>query len=264
MSFSEVIEDGIKKIYSEDRATLEHYVDTVCTQVRNMDSAILYKAEAFFVPNDQYMLEMFGPSITNPEYEVYRPDGSCIWLHNLILPVTDVIGKPVGLAGFNPVRYLEAHETQDWGIYYYMYSNKSVFDKSKFLYSVPGTLGSALEDGYIVITDGIFDTLSLAAAGINAAALLGSYLSETVAAILRFFDKVILAMDNDEAGLQLYDRLNKVLDNVILLNQGWYKDADDVLKSGRREQYIAAIQNIISNCSLKSYTIGIRQTQIFD
>lgn len=264
MNFGDMIKEGIIRIYQEDKESLKYYVDMICSDVRDMESDVLYRAGAFFVANDTYMGEWFGKGITNPEYEVYRVDGSCMWLHNLVLPVVDAVGEVVGLAGFNPFRYLEAHQTNNWMLNYYMYSSKHIFDKSRFLYSLPDTLRKGLQDGYLVVTDGIFDTLSLSACGINAVALLGSFLSPQVAAILRFYDRVLLAMDNDDAGLKLYRRLSTVLDNVILVKQGWAKDVDDVLKSQHRNLYLSGIRKILKTSMPNIHSLGDYKTTVLN
>ncbi len=264
MSFGDMMKEGITRIYLEDKESLQYYVGMICSDVRDMEPDVLYRAGAFFVANDDYMAEWFGQGITNPEYEIYRMDGTCLWLHNLVLPVVDAVGEVVGLAGFNPFRYLEAHQTNNWMLNYYMYSSKHIFDKSRFLYSLPGTLRQGLQDGYLVITDGIFDTLSLSACGIHAAALLGSFLSPQVAAVLRFYDRVLLAMDNDDAGLKLYGRLSKVLDNVILVKQGWAKDVDDVLKSQHRNLYLSRIHKILKTGMPNVHSLGGHKTTILN
>lgn len=264
MSFGDMMKEGITRIYLEDKESLRYYVGMVCSDVRDMEPDVLYRAGAFFVANDDYMAEWFGQGITNPEYEIYRMDGTCLWLHNLVLPVVDAVGEVVGLVGFNPFRYLEAHQTNNWMLNYYMYSSKHIFDKSRFLYSLPGTLRQGLQDGYLVITDGIFDTLSLSACGIHAAALLGSFLSPQVAAVLRFYDRVLLAMDNDDAGLKLYGRLSKVLDHVILVKQGWAKDVDDVLKSQHRNLYLSGIHKILKTGMPNVHSLGYHKTTILN
>ena len=170
------------------------------------------------------------------------------------MSITDEV---VGMIGFDPFKYLEAHEKKDWSITYYSYSLSKIFDKSHYFYSAPGIFEKAIDDGYIVITDGIFDCLSLTALGYNVAALLGSLVSDAIAAQLRFVKKVIVAMDNDEAGLKLYRSLIKVHPGTCWIKQGQVKDADDILKTDLRERYLKVLDEAIKcelplNFSLKS------------
>ena len=65
-----MMKEGITRIYLEDKESLQYYVGMICSDVRDMEPDVLYRAGAFFVANDDYMAEWFGQGITNPEYEI--------------------------------------------------------------------------------------------------------------------------------------------------------------------------------------------------
>ena len=92
----------------------------------------------------------------------------------------------------------------------------------------------------MVIADGVFDTLSVAYHGYNTAAMLGSVITDQLAAQLRLIDRVVVLMDNDEAGLALYEKIAKTHPNAIYLKQGKTKDADDIIKTRFRDEYFSA------------------------
>ena len=71
-------------------------------------------------------------------------------------------------------------------------------------------------------------------------------------------------MDNDDAGLKLYGRLSKVLDNVILVKQGWAKDVDDVLKSQHRNLYLSRIHKILKTGMPNVHSLGGHKTTILN
>lgn len=245
MTIDSIVSPGIERIYNEDFEAQKDYIEKICLDVRNIEPDIIYKAKGFFVPNDSYLIEYFGDNCILDGLGIYSTPETCLWLHNLVLPIFSV-GKTIeGLAGFNPFRYLEAHETKNRGMNYYSYSSKEVFNKGDYLYMLPGTFEAAYEKGYLVITDGIFDTLSFAKEGFLSGALLGSFVSMTVLAQLRFIKTIILAVDNDKAGQGLYARLCKNLNNVILFSQDKYKDSDDIIKSKDKDRYLKGLQDII-------------------
>lgn len=242
-----IIEAGIKKIYAEDLATQKHYIDTIMKEARNSDSSIIYKAEGFFVPNDNYMLEYFGDIVLNSDYDCYNYAGECKWTGNLVLPLRDVKNNIVGLVGYNPFIALENKEKGIWDNPYYKQSDKKVLNKSLFLFGLKDYFKRALKEGYIILTDGVFDLLSCEREGFVAGALLGSYVSDALLYQLSLIPKVIVAMDNDSAGLKVLNQLKRYLPSTIALKQGKFKDIDDLLKSELKDNAVKQIRENIMN-----------------
>lgn len=247
MGYSDLVETGVKRIYSEDLESQKHYITEICQSVRNIEPAIVLKAQGFFIPNDDYLKFFFDAEVTSNEYDFYNVYGECQWTGRLALPITNAVGRICGLVAFDAFRYLEAHEQMDWTLNYYYYSNKRIFDKGYYLYGLPGVYKEALHQGYLILTDGVFDTLSFAKEGYLAMAALGSVVTDAMAAQLRFIKRVIVAVDNDDAGMMFYEKLSKVLDNVVLFAQNVAKDADDVIKSEHREGYLKELDKCIHN-----------------
>lgn len=251
MAFSEVMKEGIKSVYSSDMETQKDYMDFICKRVRGMSSSdIVFRASGVFVPNNEYLQKFYPVEIINPDYGVYDSNGNCLWQGFIIFPIKNVVGDIVGLAGFSPQRYVEAHENQDWSINYYTYSTKKVFEKGKYLYCLDGVYRSALKDGYVLLVDGLFDCLSLTSEGYNAVALLGSSPTEEIIAQLRFINKVIIISDNDDAGIRLEHALQKKLKNVIFLHQGKTKDVDELLKTEEKEIFKKTLNTAIKETLL--------------
>lgn len=247
MIFDQIVATGIRNVYRYDLESQKHFINTICDTVRNMPSDIIYKAEGFFVPNGEYLVNFFGPEVNSSDFDFYNYEGECLWQGRLVFPLKDAVGTVKGLVGFDPFKYLEAHETNNWALGYYSYSTKKIFHKGAYFYCVEGTYKKALEDGYIILTDGVFDTLAFAACNLNSAAALGSVVTQEMAAQLRFIKKVLVAVDNDDAGIKFYNHLSKYLNNVVFVGQSLFKDADDVLKSEYKELYLEEIRKTLTN-----------------
>lgn len=252
--FNQVIKKGIQKIRETDSKAQDKFIEIICKDVRGMDPKVVHQANAFYVPNDDYMVTMFGEILRNSQYDCYLADNTCRWLNNLVFPITNLAGTVVGLAGYNPHNYLQAKETGDKSLNYYGYSNKELFVKGHYIYCLEGVYKQAIEQGYLILADGLFDCLSLSSYGYLAAALLGSNVSEQVLAQLTFVDRIILAYDNDEAGLRLARFLTKKLNNVVCVKQKYTKDVDDLLKTSYKDNYLEMLNNVIQK---KSNTMNL-------
>lgn len=247
MKFSIEIKRGIERIREIDQAVQDEFINIICNDVRNINPDVIKRMNAFYVPNDDYMINMFGPLIKGFDFDCYNLDGTCKWLNYLLFPITDLANTIVGFAGFNPHNYLLSKEQNDKSLNYYGYSSKHVFQKGNYLFGIEGTYKKALADGYLIITDGLFDCLSLESYGYNSMALLGSFVSDQVLSQLIFIKKIIVAHDNDEAGIKLANFLKSRLDNVMCVKQKYTKDVDGILKTSYRDQYLAMLNGIIHN-----------------
>lgn len=249
MNLDTLYRSGVQNAWSSDYEAQKYYTDII-TELRGMKENPFKEINGIFIPNDSYMKHYFGEEIVNESYGCYDYDGRCNWNNCLLLPILNVADKIAGFVSFNPFKYLEAKETNDWSIYYYAYSSKNVFSKGNYLFTLDGVYKRAIEDGYLLLVDGVFDTINVTRAGFNAAGLLGSTLTPQIIMLLRFIKKIVLLMDNDDAGIQLYNNLKTVLPSVDVVKQSWGKDADDALKSDYREEYIGLIKDAISDIQL--------------
>lgn len=244
MGFDSVYRRGIQRVWMEDGGSQLGYLGII-QEARQMDGMDFRELKACFIPNDGYFAAYFGEESRDAAYGCYDSGGRCFWNNCLVFPVFNAAGAVVSLAGFNPLRYAEAKEKQDKSINYYIYSPKHLFTKGRYLFYIENMYLKALEDGYLFLTDGIFDTLALSVHGYNAAALMGSYLSQEVLMQLRFIDRVVLAADNDAAGMKLYDNLRIHLNNAELAKQGAAKDMDELLKGSRKASALAWLDSIV-------------------
>lgn len=236
-----VFELGIEKIYSNDFEQQSHFINTICNEVRGIDLKILFDMKAFYVPNDDYMMEYFGPSIQSASFDCYDYLGNCKWKYHLVIPIRDVLGNVVGFSGYNP--YVDiANKNKKLGVELdkdvleltkmarYKESSSIVMDKSK-LFICPLTLEKAINDGYIILVDGFFDSISIANEGFNSISILGSTVSQYMVFCLSLVKHIYVAHDNDSAGKKVFNLIKSKHPSVYSIVQSKCKDIDDFIKT---------------------------------
>lgn len=143
----------------------------------------------------------------------------------LMFPVIDVRGNVIGFSG----RILGDGEPK------YMNSPETlVFSKSRNLFAL--NLAKKSKNGYIILSEGNIDVVSLHQAGFDSAvASLGTSLTaEQARLISRYTDQVIIAYDNDGAGEKAAQRAIGILEKLDLkvkvLRMEGAKDPDEFIK----------------------------------
>ena len=145
--------------------------------------------------------------------------------NRLMFPVIDVRGSVIGFSG----RILGDGEPK------YMNSPETlVFDKSRNLFAL--NLAKKSKSGYIILSEGNIDVVSLHQAGFDSAvASLGTSLTpEQARLISRYTNQVIIAYDNDNAGIKASERAIGILEKldikVKVLRLSGAKDPDEFIK----------------------------------
>ena len=150
----------------------------------------------------------------------------------LMFPVIDVRGNVIGFSG----RILGEGEPK------YMNSPETlVFNKSRNLFAL--NLAKKSKSGYIILSEGNIDVVSLHQAGFDSAvASLGTSLTPEQARLLsRYTSQVIVAYDNDNAGLKASQRAIGILEKldvkVKILRLSGAKDPDEYIKAKGPEAF---------------------------
>ena len=145
--------------------------------------------------------------------------------NRLMFPVIDVRGNVIGFSG----RILGDGEPK------YMNSPETlVFNKSRNLFAL--NLAKKSKSGYIILSEGNIDVVSLHQAGFDSAvASLGTSLTPEQARLLsRYTNQVIIAYDNDGAGIKAAQRAIGILEKldvkVKVLRMTGAKDPDEYIK----------------------------------
>ena len=143
----------------------------------------------------------------------------------LMFPVIDVRGNVIGFSG----RVLGDGEPK------YMNSPETlVFNKSRNLFAL--NLAKKSKSGYIILSEGNIDVVSLHQAGFDSAvASLGTSLTPEQARIIsRYTSEVIIAYDNDGAGIKASQRAIGILEKLDLkvkvLRVNGAKDPDEFIR----------------------------------
>ena len=155
----------------------------------------------------------------------------------LMFPVIDVRGSVIGFSGRilgeNGPKYLNSPET-------------SVFNKGSNLFAL--NLAKKSKSGYILLTEGNIDVVSLHQAGFDSAvASLGTSLTaEQARLISRYTAQVIIAYDNDGAGQKAAQRAIAILEKLDLkvrvLQMSGAKDPDEFIKLKGAEAFARLIE----------------------
>ena len=150
----------------------------------------------------------------------------------LMFPVIDVRGSVIGFSG----RILGDGEPK------YMNSPETlVFNKSRNLFAL--NLAKKSKCGYIILSEGNIDVVSLHQAGFDSAvASLGTSLTPEQARLLsRYTSQVIIAYDNDGAGVKASQRAIGILEKldvkVKVLQLSGAKDPDEFIKAKGPEAF---------------------------
>jgi len=155
-----------------------------------------------------------------------------VFRNRLMFPVIDVRGNVIGFSGRilgdGEPKYLNSRETP-------------VFSKSRNLFAL--NLAKKSRNGYILLTEGNIDVVSLHQAGFDSAvASLGTSLTpEQARLISRYTHEVVIAYDNDAAGQKAAQRAIGILEpldlKVRVLQMEGAKDPDEYIKARGRDAF---------------------------
>lgn len=226
ISNSKFYTEMVNKIWEVDSEYQTMLVTYIAEQVRHMPVDILLEYKCFCVPDDTYLANITEGRACIEKYGLYVGE-SCRYTGRFVIPLYDFMGNVCGFSGYDDgstVREGENHIK-------YLYQDKLVFDKNRNWLIKPEEYRKAIELGYIVLTDGVFDKLMLTHAGYPSASLLGSNLSaEYHVRYLKPIPTWIVARDQDDAGTDLFNKCKYYNPNTILLDYYHAEDIDDRLK----------------------------------
>jgi len=222
------------RFFHEQLATPEGRAAADYMQKRRISPAIARRFGLGYAPDswDKMMLAMREKGYTDFEmldaglvrrgknggfYDMFR--------NRLMFPVIDVRGNVIGFSGRilgdGEPKYLNTPETL-------------VFNKSRNLFAL--NLAKKSKSGYIILSEGNIDVVSLHQAGFDSAvASLGTSLTPEQARIIsRYTNQVIIAYDSDSAGVKAAQRAIGILEKLDLkvkvLKMQEAKDPDEYIK----------------------------------
>lgn len=226
---------GIKHIYDTEYEFQRSVIRAILKEVRHIEDEEILEATltnlmdsgAFYVIDDEYMIKHFGKDITDSKYGIYYSD-VCKYALRLVLPMVLFDGTIGGLIGYTNKNDIDE---EDNSFIKYLYPNKIVLNKKRFLYIKPEEYRKAYEEQYICIVDGLFDQHALTINGYNACSLCGSAVTEYHKLYLTPIKHIIIIADNDPAGRKFAKSLKSIFPNSIEILQKTTSDIDDFLKT---------------------------------
>ena len=150
----------------------------------------------------------------------------CTFRDRLIFPIIDVRGNVIGFSG---------RTLGDAGAKYLNSKDTLVFNKGRNLFAL--NLAKKSKAGYIILSEGNIDIVALHQAGFDSAvASLGTSLTpEQARLISRYTNEVIIAYDNDGAGIKASQRAIEILERLDLkvrvLRMTGAKDPDEYIRT---------------------------------
>ena len=173
--------------------------------------------------------------------------------NRLMFPVIDVRSSVIGFSG----RILGDGEPK------YMNSPESMlFNKSRNLFAL--NLAKRSKSGYIILSEGNIDVVSLHQAGFDSAvASLGTSLTpEQARLISRYTNQVIIAYDNDNAGIKASERaiglLEKLDLKVKVLRLSGAKDPDEFIRKRGADAFRSLLEGSEDQIDYRLNTISAK------
>lgn len=174
--------------------------------------------------------------------------------NRIIFPIIDENNNIVAFSGR---KYL-SDDLKDDHLPKYLHSKESeIFKKSGILYNINNAETFIRQSKEIVLTEGFMDTIRMSSIGYkNVVALMGTaFTKEHLDKILKYKCKVILNLDQDEAGvtntIKIGDELLKHnIDSTVIVFED-YKDSDEFISKKGKEAFDIAYNNRLSFIDFK-------------
>ncbi len=174
--------------------------------------------------------------------------------NRIIFPIIDENNNIIAFSGR---KYLST-DLKDDHLPKYLHSKESdIFKKSGIFYNINNAETFIRQSKEIVLTEGFMDTIRMSSIGYkNVVALMGTaFTKEHLDKILKYKCKVILNLDQDEAGvtntIKIGDELLKHnIDSTVIVFED-YKDSDEFISKKGKEAFDIAYNNRLSFIDFK-------------
>ncbi len=220
----------VAKVWEDDKDFQTDALKEIAKTYRKMPWEWLREEGCFYVPTDRYIGDLDW-DLTNSKWGLYNGD-YCLYYQRLVIPLRWLSGEVFGFCGY------DAGDFGDESHVKYLFPSKKFFDKSRFIYTSRKVLTKGLEEGYVFVVEGIFDTIRLANMGEPVIGLCSSRLTSIQKRYLEGFKHKIIIPDNDSAGRGLAEYFTKVVKGSLVWSVPNVKDIDDYLAiEGNTEKF---------------------------
>ena len=184
-------------------------------KLRSLKPETLKAADCFMVTEDLVSAQI--PEEYHHDSFGFIQNTRLIYSGRFVLPIKDVTGKVAGFTGYDKFEEPKYLDSRNYG---YKAKEAMLFGMEQIY-----------DYDYVVVPEGPMCALYLREQGINARALLGSYMSPYVIEILkRFGERCLVIPDADSAGLKLKKQVQATLPKAFVMQSKVAKDVDDSRK----------------------------------
>jgi len=228
-----------KRLLKDDK-TLKYL-----TEKRQLTLDSIEKFQIGLFPHDlRELFEIVDPKELRAAGLIKHASKSMFRLWNLVMPIRDVYGNYVALAG----RTMMSEEERDrQGIPKYM---NSVYPKTQHLYGLNFAKDSVIKENKVYVVEGYYDVIMPHQKGMeNVAATCGSFLSARHIALLsRYTDSIVLLLDNEEDAQEKATKIvnRRQYDGITLRAANPFpkdiKDIDQYLRTHPLENLLSKLE----------------------
>lgn len=172
-----------------------------------------------------------------------------LFRNRITFPIHNPSGKPVGFSAriyedIDEAKYINTKETP-------------IFKKGEILFNYHRASNEARRVKYLVLVEGQMDAIRIYSSGIkNVCATMGTALTKEHVALLKKLNvKIVLCMDNDDAGEKATLSNGEMLSNanvdLSVLRLSGAKDPDEYILKHSKEEFEDAVKNSISYFDFK-------------
>lgn len=198
-------------------------IDKIC-EIRgySLDSnmpKLLNEVGFVYLDPELFNAEKLKKLDTNGDLALYTKEGNFLLMGRFIFPVKDMLGNIIALIGWYPDDKK------------YITTPSKLFSKQGLFFGMEQLKSTGIGRDYFVV-EGIFDSISVRAAGYNCVALMGITISNYTEVLYSLFKRVVGIPDNDAEGRKVItgDKWRLPYNGKYLRWKGKLKDIDDMLK----------------------------------
>lgn len=202
---------------------------------RDYDSALLQRFGVGVVLEDDqltHFLQAKGfadEDLVKADISSYRNDRlRDVFYNRILFPIHDAYGRLIAFSG----RTMDAHSK----VKYINTKETLLYTKGNVIYNFHRAKDKARQEGYVVVSEGVTDTIAFTKAGIEqSVSLLGVACTPAQIALLKqCSNTIVLAFDGDVAGVRATYKIGKALVEAGLKVRVWRNDTgldpDDALR----------------------------------
>lgn len=200
---------------------------------------------AIYTPTDDYIEKAFGAKMKEHFKEFYQNKENEL-LGCLAVPIFTLNDTHLGFIQNRPKSQVK-----------YKYPESYISKKSTMLFMLSKSFIKALERGYIILVEGVFDEIFITALDEPGCGINGTTLNIQLASIINLIPNKIVIADNDVAGSRMYATLDKRLKGNIVTIKLPTKDIAEYLTNKQNMDTFKGAIDMGRSCGFSSKLITL-------